>query len=88
MKMSGQRNKQLCGLVSLANIALAPGVRLIAGPDPRDVGWITSATATGGRQIALAYVKRGFNSAGNEVEAVSDEGGHIAAQVVDLPFTS
>jgi glycine cleavage system aminomethyltransferase T len=85
MKMSGQRNKQLCGLVSLANIALMPGLRLIAGPDQKDVGWVTSATASDDRQIGLAYVKRGFNSAGNKVEAVS-EGGHIAARVVDLPF--
>src|SRR5205807_8979045 len=70
MKMSGQRNKQLCGLVSLKNIPLVGGMRLI-GPEGKEIGWITSATRSGEREIALAYVKRGFNSVGSRVEATS-----------------
>ena len=84
MKMSGQRNKQLCGLVSLKNIPLAAGLRVTA-PDGKDIGWITSGTRSGQREIALAYIKRGFNSVGTRVE-VKPEQATVAAEVVDLPF--
>src|SRR5438128_8131309 len=85
MKMSGQRNKQLGGLVSLKNIPLASGLRLTA-PDGKEIGWITSATRSGEREIALAYIKRGFNSIGSRLEATSVEHPAIPAEVVDLPF--
>jgi tRNA-modifying protein YgfZ len=85
MKMSGQRNKQLCGLVSLKNVPLAPGMRL-TGPEGKEVGWITSATRTDEREIALAYVKRGFNSVGSRVEATSAATSAVPAEIVDLPF--
>jgi folate-binding protein YgfZ len=87
MKMSGQRNKQLCGLVSVKNIPLAPGMRL-TGPEGKEIGWITSATRSGGREIALAYVKRGFNSVGSRLEATSADHPAVPAEVVDLPFPS
>jgi folate-binding protein YgfZ len=86
MKMSGQRNKQLCGLISLAGSALTPGARLVVGPERKDVGWITSATRSGDREIALGYVKRSFNSVGNKLDVMSDENAYISTQVVDLPF--
>src|SRR5256886_13928794 len=86
MKMSGQRNKQLCGLVSLKNIPLNPGARLTV--EGKDVGWITSATRSGDREIALAYVKRGFNSVGAKLELISTENTSLLAEVVDLPFSS
>jgi folate-binding protein YgfZ len=85
MKMSGQRNKQLCGLVSLKNIPLASGMRLI-GREGKEIGWITSATRSGEREIALAYIKRGFNSIGSKVEARSAQHPAVLAEVVDLPF--
>lgn len=85
MKMSGQRNKQLCGLVSLKNIPLGRGMRLI-GPEGKEAGWITSATRSGEREIALAYLKRGFNSVGSRVEATSAEHPAVPAEVVELPF--
>ena len=85
MKMSGQRNKELRGLVSLKNIPLAAGLR-VTGPDGKDIGWITSATRSGQREIALAYIKRGFNSVGTRVEVKSAEEAAVAAEVVDLPF--
>jgi folate-binding protein YgfZ len=85
MKMSGQRNKQLCGLVSLKNIPLVVGMRLI-GPEGKEIGWITSATRSGEREIALAYVKRGFNSVGSRVEATLAEHPAVPAEVVELPF--
>jgi folate-binding protein YgfZ len=87
MKMSGQRNKQLCGLISLAGTAFAPGMRLISGPPEKDAGWITSATRSGDREIAIGYVKRGFNSVGTRLEAVLGEGARISTQVADLPFS-
>src|SRR5436309_1402325 len=85
MKMSGQRNKQLCGLVSTKNTPLVSGMRLI-GPEGKEIGWITSATRSGQREIALAYVKRGFNSVGSRVEATSAEHPAVSAEVVELPF--
>lgn len=87
MKMSGQRNKQLCGLVSLTGAEFVPDMRLIAGPETKDAGWITSVTRSGERQIALGYVKRGFNSAGTKVEAVSGDSARVSAEVIALPFS-
>jgi tRNA-modifying protein YgfZ len=85
MKMSGQRNKQLCGLISLNNTALTPGMHLVAS-DGKDAGWITSATQSQERQIALGFVKRGFNSVGSRIEAVSAENARHPVEVVDLPL--
>jgi folate-binding protein YgfZ len=87
MKMSGQRNKQLCGLISVRNIPLAPGMRL-TGSEGKEVGWITSGTRSGEREIGLAYIKRGFNSVGYRLEAGSADHPAGAAEVVDLPFKS
>lgn len=86
MKMSGQRNKQLCGLISLTEVALAPDGRLFGEPEAKDAGWITSAEAKRDRPIALAYVKRGFNAVGTKLEAaVGSE--RVPVQVVELPFS-
>ena len=84
MKMSGQRNKSLCGLVSLSGVALEPGVHLTSESEPaKDVGWITSATKSArlGKEIALGYVKRGYNSPGTNLQAAD-----VPIAVVELPF--
>jgi folate-binding protein YgfZ len=84
MKMSGQTNKRLCGLVSLSSAPLAADLRLTSETDPgKDAGWITSATKSDrlGREIALGYVKRGFNETGTRLLA-----GEIPVQVAPLPF--
>jgi folate-binding protein YgfZ len=84
MKMSGQTNKRLCGLVSLSGAPLAADVRLTSETDPgKDSGWITSATRSErlGREIALGYVKRGFNETGARLLA-----GEVPVQVTSLPF--
>jgi tRNA-modifying protein YgfZ len=85
MKMSGQRNKQLMGLRSLTQTQLREGMRLI-GPEGKDVGWITSASRTVDGEVALGYVKRGFNSPGSKIEGVSSDGISVSVEVVDLPF--
>ena len=85
MKMSGQRNKQLMGLRSLMETPTREGMRLIA-PEGKEIGWITSATRTAEGEIALGYVKRGFNSPGSKMEAVSSDGIGVSVEVVDLPF--
>jgi folate-binding protein YgfZ len=84
MKMSGQMNKRLCGLISLEDVALTPGTRILASGGEKDVGWITSATRSDrlGKEIALGYVKRGYNDAGNQLLAPH------AVEVVTLPFLS
>ena len=84
MKMSGQTNKRLCGLISLSGAPLTVATRLTSdGAEGKDAGWITSATrsATLGQEIALGFVKRGCNDAGTELNA-----GASRVKVVALPF--
>ncbi len=93
MKMSGQTNKRLCGLVSLDNIPLQSGMKLVSPSAPgKEVGWLTSATRSKTQEIALGYMKRGFNSDGTKLGAVkggdlgSEASQPIPVKVVSLPF--
>jgi folate-binding protein YgfZ len=86
IKMSGQTNKRLCGLISLNNTPLQPNMKLVASSAPgREGGWITSATRSQQREIALGYVKRGFNNPGTNLNALSPDTA-IPVEVVSLPF--
>src|SRR5260370_16579630 len=65
IKMSGQTNKRLCGLISLHDAPLLPGMKLARASDKgKEAGWITTAARSErvGKEIALGYVKRGFNT--------------------------
>jgi folate-binding protein YgfZ len=90
IKMSGQTNKRLCGLISLNNAPLQPGMKLVApSASGREVGWITSATRSSrlGKEIALGYVRRGFNNPTTKLEALSpNANGALPVEVVSLPF--
>jgi folate-binding protein YgfZ len=94
MKVSGQRNKRLCGLLSSCNAPLLPGMKLAPTSDKgKEVGRITSATRSErlGKEIALGYVKRGFNTPRTNLDAVvgsEDSGAQapIPVKVVSLPF--
>src|SRR6267378_3854431 len=91
IKMSGQTNKRLCGLISLDDVALQPRAKLTApSTSGKEVGWITSATLSDrlGKQIALGYVKRGFNNAGTRLDVLAPEnsGPKITVETVPLPF--
>jgi folate-binding protein YgfZ len=93
IKMSGQTNKRLCGLISLDGVPLQAGMRLASAPEKgKEAGWITSATRSEkiGKEIALGYVKRGFNSPSGNLDALAPENsGAVAAipvEVVPLPF--
>ena len=92
IKMSGQTNKQLCGLVLTSGTLVAPGLRLFSVPDAKDVGWITSAAMSPrlGRQIALGFVKRGSQAPGTELDArVPEPTTAVVASrvaIVPLPF--
>jgi folate-binding protein YgfZ len=92
IKMSGQTNKRLCGLISLDDLPLQPGMKLTAPSAPeKEVGWITSVTRSKrlGREIALGYVKRGFNSASTRLNAVASAdpaSAPASVEVVPLPF--
>jgi folate-binding protein YgfZ len=95
MKMSGQTNKRLCGLISPDDIPLQPGMRLTAPSlAGKEAGWITSATRSEriGKEIALGYVKRGFNSTGTRLNALAPGDSSpkaleaIPIEVVPLPF--
>jgi len=83
MKMSGQTNKRLCGLMSISGVPLAADIRLTSETEPaKDAGWITSATNSDRLgEIALGYVKRGFNDTGTRLLA-----GQVPVQVAPLPF--
>ncbi|MGI8431487.1 MAG: YgfZ/GcvT domain-containing protein [Chthoniobacterales bacterium] len=82
MKMSGKTNKGLRGLLSLENTALAPGMKLFDSVSGKEVGRITSATRSErlGQEIALAFVKSGFNKPGTKLMAQG------WVEVVELPF--
>jgi folate-binding protein YgfZ len=90
IRMSGQTNKRLCGLISLNNMPLQPGTKLVVPSESgKEVGWITSATHSPrlGKQIAIGFVKRGFNNPGTTLEALSlDAAGPIQVEVASLPF--
>jgi folate-binding protein YgfZ len=95
IKMSGQTNKRLCGLISLDNIPLEQGMKLATtSKDGKEVGWITSATHSEriGKEIALGYVKRGFNSVDTTLNALvpgqsaTQEANSISVKVAPLPF--
>jgi len=90
IKMSGQTNKRLCGLISLNNMPLQPGMKLVApSASGKEAGWITSATRSPRlrKEIALGYVKRGFNNPATNLEALSlDPVGAIPVEVVSVPF--
>jgi glycine cleavage system aminomethyltransferase T len=84
MKMSGQTNKRLCGLVSLNGAPFAAGTPLASGTEAgREAGRVTSTTRSErlGKQIGLGYVKRGFNVPGTQLLA-----GAIPVEVIALPF--
>ncbi|MEP6709763.1 MAG: glycine cleavage T C-terminal barrel domain-containing protein [Verrucomicrobiota bacterium] len=93
MKMSGQTNKRLCGLVSITGAPLADGMRLTPfSEEKKDVGWISSAvrSETLGKSIALGFVKRGFNQVGTQLsarraESTKDVEG-IRVEITELPF--
>jgi tRNA-modifying protein YgfZ len=86
IKMSGQTNKRLGGLISLDNTPLQPGMKLVAPSAPgKECGWITSAMRSQQREIALGYVKRGFNDPRTNLNAVSPDAA-IPVEVVSLPF--
>ncbi len=95
IKMSGQTNKRLCGLIPLDNVPLQPTMKLAAPSiEGKEVGWITSATHSErmGKEIALGYVKRGFNSVGTKLDALvavdfaRQKPNTISVEVVPLPF--
>jgi tRNA-modifying protein YgfZ len=93
IKMSGQTNKRLCGLISLHDAALLPGMKLArASEKGKEAGWVTSAARSErlGKEIALGYVKRGFNTPGANLDAFAskDSGAVVATPVelVPLPF--
>jgi tRNA-modifying protein YgfZ len=95
MKMSGQTNKRLCGLISLRNIPLQPGMKLVPPSSPeKEIGRITSAGRSEKieKEIALGYVKRGFNNIGTTLDVVASGDSAskgpqpIRVEVVPLPF--
>ena len=66
---------------------LQPRMKLVVpSAGGKEAGWITSATGSRGRQIALGYVKRGFNNPATNLDALSPNAA-IPVEVVSLPFS-
>lgn len=90
IKMSGQTNKRLCGFLVVGEGSVVPGMRLHTAEEARkDVGWLTSVavSARRGRQIALGFVKRGFQEPGSRLNARTAEGlNAVSVEIVALPF--
>jgi folate-binding protein YgfZ len=93
IKMSGQRNKKLSGFISVADVPLMPGMRLLPiGEEKREAGWITSAIRSKrlGKEIALGYLKRPFPPTRFKLDAVDPEytfgTAAVRVEIVDLPF--
>ncbi len=89
MKMSGQTNKRLCGLVALPDAPLSAGMRLTTmRGEEKEVGWITSATRSDrlGQEIALGFVKRGWNELGTRLSARKGTEATKSVEVTELPF--
>jgi len=76
------------GLISLNDTRLQPGMKLLAhSASGKEAGWITSATRNErlDKEIALGYVKRGFNNSATNLNALSADAA-IPVEVVSLPF--
>lgn len=89
IKMSGQTNKRLCGLLPVADTPITTGMRLAS--NGKDVGWITSVahSARLGRTIALGFVKRGFQAPGTALDVHAADGPGSSGsrvEVAALPF--
>jgi tRNA-modifying protein YgfZ len=92
IKMSGQTNKRLCGLVSLDGSPLIADARLTASEEQREVGWVTSADYNPRLQkhIGLGFVKRGFNAPGTALRALPPQNSPdlpmLRVEITPLPF--
>jgi folate-binding protein YgfZ len=90
IKMSGQTNKRLCGLVTAGEGELVRGMRLVAQEEQKEVGWVTSVVRSErlGREIALGFLKRGFQERGTALLAREPEGAgsEVSVHVTALPF--
>jgi folate-binding protein YgfZ len=75
MKMSGQRNKKLCGFISIHDAPLEPGMKLFPIGEEKEQGWITSGGRSKrlAREIALGYLRRPFPPAGFKLDARDPE---------------
>ena len=74
IKISGQTNKRLCGLISPTGAPLRGEMRLVAAVDDQ-------------KEIALGYVKRGFNLEGSRLFALSPNNpDRVPIEIVALPF--
>ncbi len=104
MKMSGQTNKRLCGLISLDDKPLIAGMRLTTKKEEsKDAGWITSAIYSSRlkKEIALGYVRRGYyfqqnpgSQSHDAIELFAQAGDNSSTdektrvRVVSLPFVN
>lgn len=94
MKLSGQRNKKLCGFISVYDAPLEPGMKIFPmGEEAKEAGWITSALHSKrlGKEIALGYLKRPFYHSTYRLNAIHPEslGDAVARiEIADLPFAA
>jgi tRNA-modifying protein YgfZ len=93
MKMSGQRNKKLCGFVSMHDSPMQRGMRLFPiGEEKKEIGWVTSPARSKSlaKEVGLGYIKRPFPPIGFKLEALDAEDLYgspaVRVEIADLPF--
>ncbi len=91
IKMSGQTNKRLGGLVAETDAPLVAGMRLWATDDSaKEAGWVTSVTTSArlGQRLALAFLKRGHQEIGTTLvaRAANDPKTEATVRIAALPF--
>lgn len=81
----GHVSKKLSGLLVSGEIVPSRGDRIYR--EGKDVGYVTSAvkSPTLGRNIALGYIKYGFDQAGRTAD-IRTTGSAIPCQITELPF--
>jgi folate-binding protein YgfZ len=93
IKMSGQRNKKLCGFVSVYDTPLDAGMKIYPVGETKEAGWITSAVHSKRlrKEIALGYLKRPFYGAGYRLDAIDPEDVSrttVRIEIAELPFVA
>jgi aminomethyltransferase len=84
----GHVAKRLVGLLLEGAERAAPGSKIVAGEEAREVGRVTSSAHSPrlGRAVALGIVKYDFLAPGTELRVVAEDGAARAARVAELPL--
>jgi len=89
IKMSGQTNKRLCGLITTSDVPVQAGARLFAvDADAKEIGWGTIATSSEriGAQNAFGVIRRGNQATGTAMYSNAEGKEPTRQEGAVLPF--